>query len=77
MLMYCVVQTKYIDGEENIPWRNAKEKQNFLQKKFLEKLYLLLMKYKVKLEWKLLFAFKMAGVWSCGFHNFLSRFFQS
>lgn len=50
MLMYCVVQTKYVDGEENIPWRNTKEKQNFLQKKFLAKLYLLLMKYKVKLE---------------------------
>lgn len=56
MLMYYVVQTKYI---ENIPQGNTKEKQTFIQKKNLAKLDLLLVKYNIKLEGKLAFAFKI------------------
>lgn len=63
MLMYCVVHTKYTDGEENISQGNTKEKENLIQKKKknLAKLDLLLMMYKVRPEQKLLFEFKMPG----------------
>lgn len=48
MLTHCVVQTKYTDGKENIPWRNTKNK-NFVGKKFYKSIFLL-MKYKAKWE---------------------------
>lgn len=31
MLMYCVVHTKYTDGEENISQGNTNEKENLIQ----------------------------------------------